>query len=428
MGEKNSALVTNVSWSFLAKIFAMVFFFIADVSYARMLGVEGYAEWAYFFSMCNIAFCIGWMGINSSSSVYISKSEDRNTCLGAALLVRFFVSVLSVVVMAALASPIATIAGYPKLYANLKKLLFIMPVMVFFNSFTDFFKQIYTGTQSYKMLCVITFIEYFSYGLFAVLLLVFFQNPISIAIGYCVGGIVILICNVLIICKEYDTKLVYKGRGDKELQKSITKYAIPLVSASFGGFILTEMDTVMLGLYSTKEQVSLYSVVKSLISKSLNVNMAILIGTVVSLSMITKDNLFEKQTQYKKVSHINNTVSLFICICFLLFGKFAIGLVYGDKFAAVDKIIIGLMPYQLLYSLSSLRANFLDFMGHAKMRAVWFMSVIVINLILNYLLIPVYGALGAAAASSVSLIPYTLYCMYDVHKVFKSLKKQFSYR
>ena len=70
-------LFSNILWSFAAKIFAMLFYFIADVFYARFLGVDKYAEWVFFFSIANMAFCIGWFGINISSKVHITKSEER---------------------------------------------------------------------------------------------------------------------------------------------------------------------------------------------------------------------------------------------------------------------------------------------------------------------------------------------------------------
>ena len=57
-------------------------------------------------------------------------------------------------------------------------------------------------------------------------------------------------------------------------------------------------------------------------------------------------------------------------------------------------------------------------MGRARRRAVWYTSVIVINLSLNYVLIPIYGGAGAAVATVISLIPYTIYCIYDIRNIF----------
>lgn len=178
-----------------------------------------------------------------------------------------------------------------------------------------------------------------------------------------------------------------------------------------------EMDTFMLGLFGTEKQVAVYSIAKQLVSKATNVNMAIWTGSVASLAVITKENFEDRKRKFKSVSRLNNIAALLISGCFILFGKAAIGFVYGDAYMDASEILIILIPYYFFYCSSSLYANFLDFMGRAKIRAFWFVSVIVINISLNYLMIPVYGAFGAAIATIVSLVPYTCYCLNDVRKI-----------
>ncbi len=413
-------LLTNIIWSFVAKLFAMVFYFLADIFYARFLGVNNYAEWVFFFSIANMAFCVGWFGINISSKVHIAKSDEREKCFGASVVVRGFISGVILIIILLLASLIAEKTGYPQPYKNLKWLMLIMGWMVFFNSFTEFFKQFYIGIQEYKKLCVVTFIEHFSYCFFSIVFLLLYQNPISIALGYCVAGVVLIVCNFSILFRKYNKNLVSEGIRNCNLQGKILKYAMPLVLTSLGGLVLMEMDTFMLGLFCSKEQVSVYSIAKQLVSKATNVNMAIWTGTVASLAMITKENFVEKRNKFQKVKRLNNTVSATICICFAFFGGIVIKYLYGNQYYQASRILLLLIPYYFLYGISSLYANFLDFMGHARIRALWFISVIVINFSLNYLLIPLCGATGAAIATITSIIPYTIYCIYDVWKIFKN--------
>lgn len=413
-------LLTNIVWSFAAKIFAMVFYFWGDVFYARYLGIDNYAEWVFFFSIANMAFCIGWFGINISSKVHIAKSDEREKCFGAAIVIRGCISSVVLIVILLLAPMIAGKIGYPHPYKNLKLLMSFMGGMVFFNSFTEFFKSFYIGIQEYKKLCAVTFMEYFSYCFFSILFLLLYQNPISIALGYCVAGVILLMGNMLLIFRKYNKNLIKEGIRNSSLQVKILKYAFPLVLTSLGGLVLMEMDTFMLGLFCSKEEVSVYSIAKQLVSKATNVNMAIWTGTVASLAMITKENFSEKKSKFQKVNGLNNLVAVLICTFFLVFGNTAIHIVYGAEYADAGKILRLLIPYYFLYCSSSLYANFLDFMGHARIRALWFISVIVINFSLNYLLIPLCGATGAAIATITSIIPYTIYCIYDVWKIFKN--------
>jgi len=415
-----NTLLSNIIWSFLAKVLAMLFYFIADVFYARFLGIDAYAEWVFFFSVANIFFRIGWFGINISSKVHITKSSERARCFGGAFGVRLGVSCVMFIIIMVLSPLIAERIGYPQPYQNLRSLMYLMGGMVFFNSFSEFFKHFYIGIQEHRNLCLVTFVEYFSYCIFTIIILLIKNNPISIAIGYCIAGVIVLIYNIWKVLLKYDWQSVCQGIKDLRLLQKILKYAIPLVLTSLGSLVLLEMDTFMLGLFGTKEQVSVYSIAKQLVSKATNVNMAIWTGTVASLTMITKENFEEKRQKFKKVNGLNNMVSVFICFCFALFGRIAIQIVYGNEYVASGSVLLLLIPYYFLYCMSSFFANFLDFMGHAKTRALWFISVIVINLSLNYLLIPNYGAIGAAVATTVSLIPYAAFCFYAVWKIFKN--------
>jgi O-antigen/teichoic acid export membrane protein len=417
--SKKNTLISNIAWSFLAKVFAMLFYFIADVFYARFLGIDAYAEWVFFFSIANMTFCIGWFGINISSKVFIAKADDKSRCFGTALKVRVLFSSIIFIVIILLAPLIAPQIGYPEPYLNLKKLMYILSGMVFVNSFTEFFKHVYIGIQEYKNLCMITCIEYFLLCAFTVILLLTNNTPTSIALGYCTAGMATLLCNVFIFGRKYNIPRIWKDNRNRQLQKEIIKYSVPLVLTSLGGLVLVEMDTFMLGLFCPKQQVSVYSIAKQLISKATNVNMAVWTGTITSLAAITRNNYEEKKHQFKKVNRFNNAISILICMFFAMFGKFAIQIIYGTQYTDAGRILIFLIPYYFLFCVSSLYANFLDFMGHAKQRSLWFLSVIAINYIFNYLLIPKYAGIGAALATTISIVPYTIYCIYDVAHLFK---------
>ena len=91
-----------------------------------------------------------------------------------------------------------------------------------------------------------------------------------------------------------------------------------------------------------------------------------------------------------------------------LFSTIAVSVFYGIEYKMAGVVMRFLIPYYALYSISNFYGSFLDFRQQAKFRSICFISVIVINLTLNYLLIPIYGAEGAAIATDISLIPYTL--------------------
>ena len=84
----------NISWSFMAKIVAIVFVFLTDIVIARTMSIEDYASWTYFFSIKTMMIYICDLGIkdccfqkcefcsarDNNKSLPASKNNFRNAC------------------------------------------------------------------------------------------------------------------------------------------------------------------------------------------------------------------------------------------------------------------------------------------------------------------------------------------------------------
>ena len=101
-------------------------------------------------------------------------------------------------------------------------------------------------------------------------------------------------------------------------------------------------------------------------------------------------------------------IAVLIALALYLFGNLLINILYGSSYPSAGGIIKILTVYYILYSVSTFYSVFLDFRNKAGIRSVFYVSVIVLNLLFNYLWIPKYGAAGAAAATNISLLPYTI--------------------
>ena len=180
----------------------------------------------------------------------------------------------------------------------------------------------------------------------------------------------------------------------------------------------------MLGLFSTKAEVAAYSIVKNLCSKATHVNYALTVGTVTSLSVITAENFEEKKREFHKVYRVNLWITIIVSAALMFIGPAAILFLYGAKYAEAGIIIRLLVPYYAMQGISNFCSAFLDFRGKARLRSICYVSIIIINLLLNYLWIPLYGAKGAALATDLSLIPYTVFVIISSFRQFYKRNKQ----
>lgn len=428
---KQSKLLKNTFYSFMGKIVAMVFYMLLDIVCARILNVETYAEWVFFVAILTVMYYIGWLGINNSTKVFVSKEvkqERRNACISSALILRLIGSILVVCLLFIIAPEIAKVLGYPQKYPHLLELLFLAPVIVFFNSFSEFYKALFMGLQKFKNLFVITAVEYAGYFFYAIILFSIVKRVEGIAGGYICSGITVFLVGAVLLKKI--TGRCEPVSWDERIHTyilPIMKYAIPIAIISIGGLILVEMDTFMLGILSTKEQVATYGIAKNFCSKATHINYALTVGVMTEFSILNSENLKEKKKKFLKVSNLNIAIAVAVSLGFLILGPFVIVLLYGNGYEMAGTTLQVLVPYYFLYSVSNFFSSFLDFQGAAKFRSLCYMSVVLINLVLNFLMIPRYGAKGAAIATSISLVPYTVLVIGGTVNKFLKLQRKGEY-
>ena len=114
---------------------------------------------------------------------------------------------------------------------------------------------------------LVTLAEFGGYFIFGVGCLVISKNIIGLGIGY-----IIAIWNAALIgsilLKKYlrESKCQYAdSEYEKTIRWSIFKYAMPIFVVSIGSLLLTEMDSLMLGVMSETGEIGAYSIAKSLI-------------------------------------------------------------------------------------------------------------------------------------------------------------------
>lgn len=421
-----SKILKNTLYTLGGKISAMVLYMAFDIACARMLNPEDYAEWVFFFATLTMMFYLGWCGVNRSAKVFVSKEstkQDISDVIQAAFVLRLAVSMVIAVLITCMAYPLSSWLGYPDKYPNLFHLCCIAGVLVFLNSFTELYKELYMGMGTFKRLCGITVVEYAGYFLFSIAFLFFYKKPEAIAAGYFCAGLLVSGVGIISLRNITGNKILPLISGNyKSIMCPIMKYAIPIAVCSIGGMILVEMDTFMLGILSSKLQVANYGIAKNLCAKATHINYALTVGCMTFFSVLTAKNIREKRIKLMKISGVNILIALTVSGFFYYIGTFIVTAMYGMEYSASGTILKYLVPYYVLYSISNFFATFLDFQGRAKMRSICYCTVIVLNFGLNLLFIPKYGAIGAAVATSLSLLPYTLLVVIIAVRVFRNIQ------
>lgn len=425
---KSNTMMTNSMYSLLSKAVTMIFFFVLDIFCARILDTDAYGEWVYFYAIITIVYSIVWFGVNISSKIYIAKAEvsrKMEVFVSAAVLrlvssiMLTFVYVIAVIVLNRL-----QILDVQK-YKHLVSLLLIGSGVVFFNSFAEFFKEIFVGLVDFKALFVVSVCEYAGYFLFGVAGLFIRRDVVSILYAFLFSLTITVCVGIWIVLKKYHLKETSVERQVVISEcKKIFQYAKYIALSGIGTILLTEIDTFMLGHLRAGYDTAVYSIAKQLTSKAVHVNLALSTGMMPIFAIITMENIKEKKKQFQKVMLYNFIVTSGITICFLVLGRFMIGLLYGKKYLSAVKVLYVLLPYYVISSFSKFFVLFLDYQNKAKIRSVAFCSTILFDIILNAVLIPRFGAVGASVATDAALLPYFVFLMIETAIIFGSYGKR----
>lgn len=414
----------NISYSLLSKFFSAVFLFLTDVFLARRLSISMYAEWAYFFSILSMLFYLGWCGVNISSKVYISKCisiEEKRQCVRAALEIRLISSILFSIFLWVVLPLLAPYLGYPQKYPDLLWLFYMATILVFLNGFLEFYKEIFVGLNRFKICFIVCMTESVGVYIFIFILLKKRCDTSAPAYGYMIAYSIVLIVGLLLLL--YDLRGL-KNRDKeyiKKYAKNIIIYALPVALIGIGSVMLVEMDTFMLGLLSAKYDVAIYGIAKNICTKAIHVNNAFISAVMISFSVITRENVYEKEREYNKACVYNLCITVVVAAGLVSFRNIVVSVLYGDTYLEAGGIILILSIYYVLFAISTFMSSFLDYRKKAGKRSIWFFSTVILNFLLNLLWIPKYGAFGAAWATGLSLVPYTIYALYECRMEWKRL-------
>ncbi|MFC1480540.1 flippase [Candidatus Omnitrophota bacterium] len=404
-------------WSFLTKGVAFLLYFSLNVYLARALRVDEYGAWSFFYSAFTIILVLSYFGINSSAQKYVAQysgTDSLNNVLKSSAKLRLVFSLAFALLLFLLHRPLARLIGRPD-FAQL--FLFSAP-LILFAGFVELIKNIFMGLHRIKYNFIVSSTEFGLKLLLAVLLLNISFRLTSVLNSFTVAAVITSAVGFYLLYKKFYSKNSSSvGEG---FTGEIFRYSLPLFVVGIGFLIATEIDTFMLGLLNTDRQVGIYAVAKQVTGKLPHISLAIAMGTMPVFAKLTRENKSELQKMFYFLLRTNVAIFFSIAAFILLFSRsfipFIFGAEYMDSVLPLKILTVYLISTSLLISFGA----FLNYQGLAWRRARNLSFSMVLNVILNFLLIPRYGALGAASATAVAYLPNVILNWMEVRKAFRS--------
>ncbi|MBU0600354.1 flippase [bacterium] len=408
-------LAKEVFWSFSTKGVSFLLYLSLNIYLARTLKVEKYGMWSFFYSIFTIILFFSCFGISSSAQKYIAQysgTEKLSVVLKNSLKLGLIFNLAFAFLLFFIHNFLANLIGRPE-FATL---FLFSSVLILSAGFLELLKNIFIGLHRIRFNFIIALIEF---GLKLILTIVFLNFSLKLlsVLSSFVGATTIsFTIGVYLLYKNFYNKSMLPEKED--FTKDILKYSLPLFVVGINYLVLTEIDTVMLGLLSTDREVGIYAVAKQIAGNLPHISLAMAMGVMPVFAKLNKENKKELERLFHSLLKRNFYIFLPIAVTLLFFSGFFIPFIFGIKYLPSVLPLRILTLYVICLSFLVFFDAFLNYQQLVRKRVVNMSISMAINIILNIFLIPKYGAVGTAIATAVSQIPCTILNWREVRKQF----------
>jgi len=403
-------VLKNTFWLSLGQFFIRLFKFLLVVFSARILGPEGWGSFQYVLSIASIFFIVSDWGISNLLIRDYQQKGDFKERIHTGSLIREILVFLSLI--------IALIASLIFENQNFRKTFIILAFFLFLSNLRDYITSFFQAIQKMEKQFVVNFIESLLTLIFGIIFLLTLKNMVSLSLTYFLGMFFSLIF-CLLLAKNF---LIYlKPKINYEFIKYYLINGLPLALFGMLGFIFFTTDQIILGKLKGVEMVGYYSIATRIILILTTFPSLFLTSLFpqLALSVSNKERL---RNIFKKSIPFILLISFSIFVFVLIFADF-LPLLFGQKYIPSIQPLKLLSLILLFLPLTNLFDNFLFSINRQWQDFFITLFCALLNVVLNFILIPQYSIFGAIYATLISQFVNLILTSLLSYKYFLRLNK-----
>lgn len=242
------------------------------------------------------------------------------------------------------------------------------------------------------------------------------NSPVQIFGAMIAGNFSALLVNLYFARGYMDLSLGY----EKEHVKMLIRFSLVLLGAGLANSIYTRTDILILGKLAGDAETAGYSACRTLTSLMINLNEASKIVMLPLLSrMWNQDNRREVVRRVMSAIFIIYLIQIPVVIFFSGFPKQTLHFLYSGKYDSAWAILMVLGLLAFVRAFGSQFSNLSVAMGKPSFPLYSLLVSAVLNVVLNFILIPEYGAFGAAIATVIAVIMGSAAVVFFTYRHYK---------
>jgi len=413
---KGNEIISKGSIAFLFKVVGSLLGYFFLILVTRKSGAEVWGVFALCLALLNITSIFSRMGIDIAILKYIS-SVKHDLAKAKAIYIKGISLVLPLSIIFTLL--LYFFSEFIAIHIFSKDKLSKYIQLISFAIIP--FSIVYVNAQSFRGLKKIShfaFFQHVSKFLFAIIFFLgisFFSNfsiQTNTFYAFIAALYFAMIVSILMLKKE-DTFVKAKSPISS---RNLFTTAFPMMLSTSILLIMSWADSIIIGIFKTEIDIGIYNVAIRLAMIS-----GVVLGAVNSIVAPNISNAYNngKHEEFKCIVYQSTRIIFFlsfpILIFLLVFPEFLLSF-FGQEFILGKQTLYILLIGQIINSLSGSVGVIMQMTGKEKVFQNILLLALILNISLNFILIPIYGIEGAAIASSASIIFWNLTSVTYIYK------------
>lgn len=376
----------NASWIFIGRAFQLFLTFVTTMLVTRYLGPTKYGTIAYTYSYVSLFLPICTLGMNDIVvKELIDKNNDSSTILGTIISLRFISSLFSI----GFIYLIVTVFTDNPLFSYIALLQSLSLAFQIFDTIIYF----YQSQLLAKKTGIVLAISYTLTSIFRIIGLALQKDIYWFAFAVSFDYLTISLLLLFVYFKE-GNRLCFSLSVGKTLLSKSSHYIFSGVMV----VIYSKADTIILGKMIDETNVGYYAAATTLC----NAWPFLLTAIIDSANPIIVDTFNNDKREYhKRIKQLYAAVfyiSLFVAVAITLLAPIIINTIYGSEYALSIKPL-RIVCWSTIFSyLGVARTSWMQCENKTRYEAILSFVGAIVNVILNIILIKLYGIIGASFA------------------------------
>lgn len=408
MSEKKTRFRYEAAQVLVGKIAILAASMVSSIYFSRMLQAQGKGELAVVTAITGIFAQFSNLGLHSAHTYYVSKDRSLQGKAEGNILILFVITLL------------VAAASYPVLVLN--QALVKIPPYLTAMALMGFVVSLSLLMQENLFLAIGDLREYNVLQILGILLNIVLAVIASIWLKvdvYLVATLYAITPALVLAFSWFDRNMV-RPKVSLPFFFRVMPYGMGSYVSCLTTYLLLRTDILMLNYFLEKTEVGLYSQAVALS------DMLYMFSSSVSAVLFPKLASFEtveqKAAMMGRVMKVMTPVILAAAAGLGVFARIIVLLLYGDGYLGAVPLVRALLISSVAWGLSGFAFNF--FASESKFSEAIFVPLIgcILNIGMNYFLIPKMHNMGAAIASDVSYVFVAVVMFCCVHRYIGKAK------